>query len=207
LLEFLRKEYGEGKIIFPARENILRAIQTVDLPEVKVVILGQDPYHGDNQATGFSFAVPNTLRLKPPSLQNIFKEIASDIGSGINPTRSDLTGWVNQGVLLLNTVLTVERGKAFSHREKGWEVFTDKIISHLNTRKEPLVFILWGAAAQKKSALINGKHHHILASAHPSPFSAEKGFFGCRHFSKTNEILKRLGQKPIDWIRTSDAKD
>jgi len=175
----------------------------VDYPDVKVVILGQDPYHGDGQAIGLSFAVPNSLRLKPPSLQNIFKEIASDLGVSMNLSHSDLSGWVSQGVLLLNSVLTVRKDQAFSHRGKGWEIFTDKVISLLNDRLEPIVFLLWGAAAQKKVELISNSQHFILKSAHPSPLSAHNGFFGSRHFSQTNKILQDLNLGAINWSKTS----
>ena len=204
LTEFLKREYQSKKIIFPARENILRALRELDYENVKVVILGQDPYHGPHQAIGLSFAVPNSLKIKPPSLINIFKEIQEDTEEKIDMTKSDLSGWAHQGVLLLNTVLTVRAAQAFSHRDQGWEVFTDKIISSLNERKEPIVFLLWGSPAQKKAELITNKSHFILRAPHPSPLSAHRGFFGSKHFSKTNEILKKIGKAPIDWAKTSD---
>ncbi|MBN8553990.1 MAG: uracil-DNA glycosylase [Deltaproteobacteria bacterium] len=203
LTEFLKKEYQSKKIIYPARENILRAIRELDYDKVKVVILGQDPYHGPNQAIGLSFAVPNSLKIKPPSLMNIFKEIQSDLEEKIDMSKSDLSGWAHQGVLLLNTVLTVRAAEAFSHREKGWEIFTDKIISSLNERKEPIIFLLWGSPAQKKSELIKNKQHFILKAPHPSPLSAHRGFLGCQHFSKTNSILKKINELSIDWTKTS----
>lgn len=199
---FLLNEYKNGKTIYPSRDNVLRALQSLDLSQVKVVILGQDPYHGEGQAMGLSFAVPNDLRLKPPSLQNIFKEIESDCGLILSKEKSDLLGWVEQGVLLLNSVLTVRAHQAFSHRDKGWEQFTDRVIELLSERKEPMVFLLWGAAAQKKKEKIS-KHHYILESVHPSPLSAHRGFFGCKHFSKANEFLKKQGHKPIDWSKIS----
>ena len=202
LTSFLAQEYASGQLIFPARENILRALQELDFEQVRVVILGQDPYHGADQAVGRSFAVPNDLRLKPPSLQNIGKEIQKDLGVSMEGKGSDLSGWAEQGVLLLNTVLTVRSGQAFSHRDKGWELFTDQVIRHLGTRDVPLVFVLWGAAAQKKKQLISNPKHFVLESAHPSPLSASRGFFGSRPFSKANAFLKQIGLPEIDWTRT-----
>jgi uracil-DNA glycosylase len=203
LTRFLNSEYKARKSIFPKRENILRALQEVDYNDVKVVILGQDPYHGNNQAIGLSFAVPNDLSPKPPSLLNIYKEIKDDLKIELDTKASDLSGWTQQGVLLLNSVLTVEAHKAFSHRDKGWETLTDKIIELLNKREKPIVFILWGSAAQKKAALVDRKKHFILKSPHPSPLSSYRGFFGCHHFSKTNEILKnKIHTQPINWQRT-----
>ena len=190
-------------MVYPARENILRAIQSLDLPDVKVVILGQDPYHGEGQAIGLSFAVPNSLRLKPPSLQNIFKEIRSDLGVAIPEGLSDLSGWVSQGVLLLNSVLTVRADTAFSHREQGWETFTDEIIRALNERETPIILLLWGAAAIKKKALITNPRHSILESPHPSPLSAHRGFLGNRHFSEANAILRKIGREEVRWDRVS----
>jgi uracil-DNA glycosylase len=203
LASFLKKEYEAKRKIYPSRAHILRALQAVDYDRVRVVILGQDPYHGDGQAIGLSFAVPNELRIKPPSLQNIFKELRTDLGVEPPPGASDLTVWAAQGVLLLNTVLTVRAHQAFSHRDQGWESFTDHVIQRLNERAEPLVFILWGSPAQKKRALITNPAHFVLASPHPSPLSAARGFFGSRPFSKANEILRGLGQAPIDWVRVS----
>lgn len=201
LTQFLIAEHRSQQTVYPASENILRALQLVDLPDVKVVILGQDPYHGAGQAIGLSFAVPNELRPKPPSLQNIFKEIESDLGVRLNPNESDLSGWVSQGVLLLNSVLTVRAHQAFSHRDQGWETFTDRVIECLGEREEPIVFLLWGAAAQKKKELLKSKKHFTLESPHPSPLSAHRGFLGCRHFSKTNQILEKIGKRPIDWTK------
>jgi uracil-DNA glycosylase len=202
LTEFLRGEHRRGEVIYPPREKVLRAIQALDYDAVKVVILGQDPYHGPSQAVGLSFAVPNDLKPKPPSLINIFKELESEMGVALDRGQSELTGWVAQGVLLLNTVLTVRRAQAFSHRNQGWENFTDLIIRRLNDRKNPVVFILWGAAARKKKELITGRQHGIIESAHPSPLSAHNGFFGSRPFSKANALLKQWGQSPIDWTKT-----
>jgi uracil-DNA glycosylase len=202
LTEFLAREYRSEKLIHPQPQWILRALQLVDYEKVKVVILGQDPYHGEGQAIGLSFGVANELFPKPPSLMNIFKELKSDLGIEIQKNHTDLTGWAEQGVLLLNTVLTVRNGEAFSHRDAGWEFFTDRVIARLNERGTPLVFILWGAAAQKKKSLITSPHHFVLESAHPSPLSASRGFFGSRPFSKTNEILvDQLKQSPIDWSK------
>jgi uracil-DNA glycosylase len=207
LTQFLKQQHAARKPIFPPTPLVLRAMQNLDYDDVKVVILGQDPYHGAGQAIGLSFAVPNELRVKPPSLVNIFKEISSDLGVSMAGKGSDLSGWVEQGVLLLNTVLTVEASQAFSHRGKGWEHFTDQVIRELNERKKPVVFILWGAAAQKKKELITNRQHRWVESAHPSPLSASKGFFGCKHFSKVNALLKSFGEKPIDWTHTvSDSQ-
>jgi uracil-DNA glycosylase len=203
LTRFLVEEYRKGARIFPENRNVLRAIQSLDLPDVKVMILGQDPYHGEGQAMGLAFAVPNELSPKPPSLVNIFKEIREDLGVAIPEKCSDLSGWVAQGVLLLNTVLTVRANQAFSHREKGWETFTDAIIRTLDSREDPIVFILWGAAAQKKKALIRNARHFVIESPHPSPLSAHRGFFGSRPFSKANAILRRLGKDEIRWERVS----
>jgi uracil-DNA glycosylase len=203
LVAFLKKEQRAKAQVFPASGNVLRALQSLDYADVKVVILGQDPYHGEGQAMGLSFAVPNSLKPKPPSLVNIFKEIASDLKVQVDPTKSELTGWVEQGVLLLNTVLTVRAHQAFSHRDKGWELFTDKVISELGRREEPMAFILWGAAAQKKKALLADRGHLLIESPHPSPLSASRGFFGSRPFSKTNIWLESRGLKPIDWSRTA----
>jgi uracil-DNA glycosylase len=202
LTDFLRSEY-QSKEVYPAQENVMAALQSVDFDEVRVVILGQDPYHGEGQAIGLSFAVPNRLKPKPPSLKNIFKEIAQDLGCSIDTEKSDLSSWTAQGVLLLNTVLTVRKAEAFSHRDRGWEILTDKIIRHLNSRQKPIVFLLWGAAAQKKKTLITNQQHFILEAAHPSPLSAHNGFLGCKHFSKTNAALTSWGQVAIDWSKTS----
>ncbi len=203
LTSFLRSEYKSGQTIFPPRDRVLRALQSLDYDAVRVVILGQDPYHGPGQAIGLSFAVPNTLTPKPPSLVNIFKEIESDLGKKVDRASSELTHWTAQGVLLLNTVLTVRRAQAFSHRAQGWENFTDRIIRNLNERTDPIVFILWGAPSRKKKELITGKQHRIIESAHPSPLSAHNGFFGSRPFSRANALLAEMGKPPIDWEVTS----
>lgn len=202
LIRFLKDETLENKKVYPASENIFRALQAFDFNEARVVILGQDPYHGENQAIGFSFAIPNNHFPKPPSLQNIFKEIKSDLNVEFSNHESDLSGWVQQGVLLLNTVLTVRAGEPLSHRGKGWETFTDQILKELGAREKPLVFLLWGSAAQQKKQWI-GKQHFVLEAVHPSPLSAYRGFLGCKHFSKTNAFLKSRDEPEIDWSRTS----
>ncbi len=202
LTQFLKTEYTQKKTIFPKRESVLRALQEVDYDKVKVVILGQDPYHGPGQAIGLSFAVPNDLKRKPPSLVNIFKEIESDLGVKIDPNASELSSWAEQGVLLLNTVLTVRQSEAFSHREQGWELFTDRVIRLLNDRRDPVIFILWGGPARKKKVLITNSQHYIIESAHPSPLSAYQGFFGSKPFSKANAILRKLAKEPINWSKT-----
>lgn len=203
LTKFLVEERKSTVPIFPSPQNVFRAIEAVDYSDVKVLILGQDPYHRPDQAIGLSFAVPNLLFPKPPSLQNIFKEIKSDLGISVQAGSSDLSGWVTQGVLLLNTALTVREGQAFSHQGQGWEVFTDEIIRALNDRADPVVFLLWGAAAQKKKALLTSPVHFILESSHPSPLSAHRGFLGNRHFSKTNAILRKNGKTEIRWGQVS----
>jgi uracil-DNA glycosylase len=203
LTAFLKSQYESKKTIFPPRDRVLKALQSVDYPDVRVVLLGQDPYHGAGQAIGLSFAVPNDLFPKPPSLQNIFKEIKSDLGIEIPKDQSDLSGWAKQGVLLLNAVLTVQESAAASHQGKGWEIFTDKIIRLLNDREKPVVFLLWGNYARRKKELITNKRHFIVEGPHPSPLSAHRGFFGCRHFSQVNEILaKKVGSPAIDWGKT-----
>jgi uracil-DNA glycosylase len=202
LADFLNSEDLAQQTVYPSSQNVLRALQMLDYDDVRVVVLGQDPYHGSNQAMGLSFAVPNSLRPKPPSLMNIFKEIASDLKVPMDLSKTDLTGWVRQGVLLLNTVLTVRAAQAFSHRGKGWEYFTDRVLEELGAREKPLVFLLWGSAAHKKKALIQHPKHLILEAVHPSPLSAHRGFFGCRHFSQTNTWLQSQGFPPIEWERT-----
>lgn len=187
----------ETETIFPAPQNIFRAFELTSYRDTKVVILGQDPYHGSGQAHGLSFSVEADQKL-PPSLRNIFKELASDLNCK-PPTGGDLTVWANQGVLLLNTVLTVRSGAANSHKKRGWEEFTDAVIKTLNDHPQPIVFILWGKPAQKKAAAINDRHHKIIAP-HPSPLSAYRGFFGSRPFSAANAALKNLGRAPIKWV-------
>lgn len=195
LCEFLDKEYAT-KTIYPKPENVFNSINRVKYNDVKVVIIGQDPYHEPNQAHGLSFSVENDVKL-PPSLQNIFKEIKNEYGF-LN-TNGNLLNWAKQGVLLLNSVLTVERGKANSHQNMGWENVTGKIIQLLNKREKPIVFLLWGASAQKIGQNIINPNHFVLKCAHPSPLSAYNGFFGCGHFKKANDFLKSIGETEIDW--------
>ena len=196
LLNFVKEEY-KTKTIYPKQNEVFNAFRYTDFSDLKVVILGQDPYHGPNQAEGLSFSVSNEV-LKPPSLQNIFKELESDLGIQF-PKSNSLKPWAKQGVLLLNAVLTVEEHKPASHAKKGWETFTDDVIKIINEKEEPVVFILWGAYARNKKELITNKKHLIIESAHPSPFSARNGFFGSKPFSKANEFLKKNGIKEVDW--------
>lgn len=197
LKSFLKEEIKKKKTIFPKGPNYFEALNRTGFDKVKVVILGQDPYHGEGQAHGLSFSVPNGVR-PPPSLLNIFKEIRSDLNKEPS-VKDDLSTWADQGVLLLNSVLTVEMSKPASHAGRGWEAFTDKIIHLLNDKREHLVFILWGAYAQKKGAFIYRKKHFVIESVHPSPLSAHRGFMGSRPFSKANEYLKKTGQTEINW--------
>lgn len=196
LMNFVKEEYKD-KVIYPKQNEVFNAFRYTDFDNVKVVILGQDPYHGPNQAEGLSFSVSDDV-LKPPSLKNIFKELESDLGIPF-PKHNSLKPWTKQGVLLLNAVLTVEEHKPASHKGKGWETFTDDVIEILNKREKPIVFILWGAFARSKKSLITNKQHYIIESAHPSPFSARNGFFGSKPFSKTNDFLRKNGLKEIDW--------
>lgn len=193
----LKSEKAMRTVIFPPGNLIFNAFNTTPFEQVKVVILGQDPYHGDGQAHGLSFSVPDGVK-PPPSLVNIFKELKSDIGLPI-PETGNLTPWALQGVLLLNAVLTVRANEPASHAKIGWMDFTNAVIQHISDEKKGVIFLLWGKFAQEKQIFIDATKHYILKAAHPSPFSADKGFFGCRHFSKTNEILIREGKDPIDW--------
>ncbi len=193
--EFLDKEYSY-KCIYPLKENIFQALEYCSLEQTKVVILGQDPYHGEGQAHGLSFSVPKGIKI-PPSLRNIFKELHSDLGIEI-PNHGDLSSWSKQGVLLLNNVLTVEKAKAGTHQKKGWEIFTAELIKLLSHQKN-IAFLLWGSPAQKKAQQVSESQHLILKSVHPSPLSSYRGFFGCRHFSKVNEYLDRYEISPINW--------
>ena len=198
LREFLKAEGAAGKKIYPPAKDIFNAFNFTPLSQVKVLLLGQDPYHGAGQAHGLCFSVQRGTP-PPPSLKNIYKEIATDLNIPA-PKTGDLTRWAEQGVMLLNTVLTVEEGKAASHRNRGWEQFTDAVIRILAEQKRPLVFLLWGAFAQGKAAMVPAKSpHKIFKAPHPSPLSAHNGFFGCRHFSKTNQQLAAWGEKEIDW--------
>lgn len=196
LREFLKKEYSQ-RTIYPPMYDIFNSLKTVDFDAVKVVLIGQDPYHEQGQAMGLSFSVPKGQKV-PPSLVNIYKEIEKETGEKM-PDHGDLTGWAKQGVLLLNAVLTVREHLANSHKNMGWEDFTDGVIKKISTLKSGVVFILWGANARSKKALIDGEKHLILESAHPSPLSAYNGFFGCGHFNKTNEYLESQGKTPIKW--------
>lgn len=192
---FLNEEV-KHKTIYPKSIDLFKALKLTDYNDVNIVILGQDPYHGENEANGLCFSVNHGIQT-PPSLQNIFKELKSDLN--ITREDTDLSDWAKQGVLLLNTVLTVEKDKAFSHRGKGWEIFTDKIIEKLNEKDDPIVFILWGSAARSKKTLITNKKHMIVESAHPSPLSYYRGFEGSKPFSKTNNLLKSVNKKEIKW--------
>lgn len=198
LRAFLKKEKHAGVKVYPKGADIFNAFQKTPFTNVKVVILGQDPYHGENQAHGLSFSVQKGVGI-PPSLRNIYKELTTDIPGFKTPGHGDLTEWAEQGVLLLNASLTVQAGVPGSHQKRGWEQFTDKVIKTISDKKEGVVFILWGAFAQAKVELIDRHKHHIIKSPHPSPFSADRGFFGSKPFSKTNDILKKEGKKPIDW--------
>ena len=196
LRDFLVKEKNKSKVIYPPSKKTFSSLNLSPLDTIKVVIIGQDPYHGEGQANGLAFAVEQGIDI-PPSLRNIYKEIELDLGK-VSPNHGDLTFLAKQGVLLLNSVLTVEKGNPSSHSGKGWEKFTNKIISILNT-KDDLVFMLWGNYAQKKGSIIDIKKHRVLRAPHPSPLSANRGFFGCKHFSKANEFLVLKGKSPIEW--------
>lgn len=197
LRDFLKQEKAAGKIIYPPSPLIFNAFNHTPFEKVRVVIIGQDPYHGPSQAHGLSFSVPAGVDL-PPSLQNIFKEISADLNIKMS-RNGDLTPWTEQGVLLLNATLTVEQAQAGSHQNKGWEAFTDAAIAALNAQRENLVFVLWGSYAQKKGAFIDEKKHLVLKSVHPSPLSAHRGFFGNHQFSTINQYLTKQGQTPINW--------
>ncbi|HTB31261.1 MAG TPA: uracil-DNA glycosylase [Bacteroidia bacterium] len=196
LKEFLLEE-RKKHIVYPPGKLIFSAFNHTPFNNVKVVILGQDPYHGQGQANGLCFSVSDGIKM-PPSLVNIFKEIQNDLGNAI-PSSGNLERWADQGVLLLNAILTVRANEAGSHQGRGWEAFTNSVIQHLSDQKQGIVFLLWGKYAQAKEELIDGSKHHILKAAHPSPFSAYNGFMGCKHFSKTNEILLSQGKEEIDW--------
>ena len=200
LRNFLINEKAKSKVIYPPNKKTFSCLNFSPLDSTKVVIIGQDPYHGDGQANGLAFAVEKGVEI-PPSLKNIYKEIELDLGK-LSPNHGDLSFLAKQGVVLLNSVLTVEKGSPGSHSGKGWEKFTDKIISILNT-KDDLVFMLWGNYAQKKGSIIDSKKHRVLKAPHPSPLSAYRGFFGCRHFSKANEFLITKGKSPIVWTSKS----
>lgn len=196
LSRLLEEEYANN-VIYPARGDVLNALRYTSYQDTKAVILGQDPYHGPGQAEGLSFSVKPGVKV-PPSLRNIFKELHEDVGCPV-PEQGSLVDWAKQGVLLLNAVLTVREGAANSHRDLGWEQFTDRVIEELNARKEPVVFILWGKFAQQKKKLIDATRHLIIESAHPSPLSARNGFFGSKPFSRANAFLREMGKEEVDW--------
>ena len=198
VLAFVEQQRNSGKTIYPPQEQVFSAFDMTPFESVRVVILGQDPYHGAKQAHGLAFSVLPGVKI-PPSLRNMYKELAQDIDGFEIPSHGYLDTWASQGVLMLNTVLTVEEAKAHSHAKCGWETFTDAIIAELNQRSEPIIFLLWGAHAQKKGQAIDENKHHVLVAPHPSPLSARRGFFGCQHFSMTNKLLSSMDQQPIDW--------
>ncbi|MFA6279976.1 MAG: uracil-DNA glycosylase [Bdellovibrionales bacterium] len=198
LKQFLLEEKTGRHIVYPRGDHIFNALNAIPFDRVRVVIIGQDPYHGEGQAHGLCFSVQDGVAL-PPSLINIYKEIAAEYGCAM-PKSGDLTRWAKQGVLLLNATLTVRAGQAGSHQNKGWETFTDAVIRAVNDQREHVVFLLWGAYAQKKGAMIDRTRHSVLTAPHPSPLSAHRGFLGCGHFRAANEYLVRQGQEPIDWV-------
>jgi uracil-DNA glycosylase len=198
IMRFVESERSAGKIIYPPKKDVFNAFNITKLDKVKVVILGQDPYHGPNQAHGLSFSVLPGVKT-PPSLANMYKELATDISGFVIPKHGFLESWAEQGVMLLNTVLTVEQAKAHSHAKIGWEQFTSVVIQQLSDHCDGLVFLLWGSHAQKKGLVIDKHKHHVLNAPHPSPLSAYRGFFGCKHFSQTNDLLKQQGKNPINW--------
>ena len=197
LKEEIDKRY-ENSIVFPEKQNIFKAFSMTKFEDLKVVILGQDPYHGFGQAQGLSFSTPSNIK-NPPSMVNILKEINDDLGKKSVCEDGDLTPWAKQGIMLLNTILTVEQGLAKSHHNLGWEIFTDNIIKYISDNKENVIFLLWGSPAISKTKLIDKNKHFILTAPHPSPLSVYRGFYGCKHFSKTNEILKKLNKEEIIW--------
>jgi uracil-DNA glycosylase len=198
-LEYVNNQRAKGVAVFPPNEQVFSAFDATALSDIRVVILGQDPYHGEGQAHGLCFSVLPEVKKIPPSLKNIYKELTTDINHFKAPSHGYLQRWAEQGVFLLNTVLTVEQGQAHSHKHLGWEQFTDNVIAHINNHCTGVVFILWGSHAQKKGKSIEATRHHILAGPHPSPLSAHRGFFGCKHFSKTNQLLQAQGKKEINW--------
>ena len=198
LMARIQSEREAGKVIYPPQQDVFNALKFTPLESVKVVILGQDPYHGPDQAHGLCFSVLPGVKT-PPSLVNIYKELATDIDGFVIPEHGTLTGWAEQGVLLLNTVLTVEQGKAHSHAKWGWETFTDAVIDAVNRHQQGVVFLLWGSHAQKKGKHIDTSKHHVLSAPHPSPLSAHRGFLGCKHFSQTNQLLSSQNKSPINW--------
>lgn len=198
ILQYVSGERESGKVIYPPQQDVFNAFRFTSFADIKVVILGQDPYHGANQAHGLSFSVLPGIKT-PPSLKNMYKELADDIPNFQIPDHGYLGYWAEQGVLLLNNVLTVEEGLAHSHAKIGWETFTDHVIEVINENLTGVVFLLWGSPAQKKGQFIDREKHCVLTAVHPSPLSAHRGFFGCKHFSKANELIKQQNKKPIDW--------
>lgn len=199
LRRFLQSERTAGRTLYPPARDIFRAFDLTPFDQVRVVIVGQDPYHGPGQAHGLCFSVPDAVAV-PPSLANIFSELESDLGVR-RPANGNLEHWARQGVLLLNATLTVRERKAGSHQGAGWERFTDAVIQTLNDQRQGLIFLLWGRSAQQKAQVVDARRHHLLRAAHPSPFSARNGFFGCRHFSQVNELLTARGEQPIQWVQ------
>lgn len=198
IMSHVQQRRDQGVLVYPPHEEVFNAFRITPLDQVKVVILGQDPYHGPNQAHGLCFSVQHGVK-RPPSLVNIYKELSSDIPDFTIPEHGNLQAWAEQGVLLLNTVLTVEQGNAHSHAKIGWERFTDQVISKLSEQCQGIVFLLWGSHAQRKGSVIDASKHHLLKAPHPSPLSAHRGFFGCRHFSQANELLQAQGKAAINW--------
>ncbi|MEO3682538.1 uracil-DNA glycosylase [Shewanella vesiculosa] len=198
LMHFIASQRAANKVVYPPDDEVFAAFNLTPLSAVKVVILGQDPYHGPNQAHGLSFSVKKGIK-PPPSLANIYKELTNDIDGFVIPEHGDLSAWAKQGVLLLNTVLTVEQGLAHSHAKAGWETFTDSVLKCLDQQASPIIFVCWGNHAIKKGRLITAPHHHVMNGPHPSPLSAYRGFFGCHHFSSINQLLINQGNKPINW--------
>jgi uracil-DNA glycosylase len=198
-LNAVENRRAQGVAVYPPESQVFNAFNVTPLNDIRVVILGQDPYHGEGQAHGLCFSVLPEVKKLPPSLKNMYKELATDIEGFVIPEHGYLQTWAEQGVFLLNTVLTVEQGQAHSHKHLGWEQFTDNVIAHINANCDGVVFILWGAHAQKKGKGIDSTRHSILSGPHPSPLSAHRGFFGCKHFSRTNELLLAQGKKPINW--------
>ncbi|MBA0035477.1 uracil-DNA glycosylase [Pantoea sp. BIGb0393] len=198
-LKAVANERAAGVTVYPPQKDVFNAFRLTELGDIKVVILGQDPYHGPNQAHGLAFSVLPGVAI-PPSLLNMYKELELDIPGFVRPKHGFLDSWATQGVMLLNTVLTVEASKAHSHARFGWETFTDNVISAINQHREGVIFLLWGSHAQKKGSIIDTQRHHVLKAPHPSPLSAHRGFFGSKHFSQANALLSQSGQTPIDWM-------
>lgn len=198
-LKAVANERAAGVTVYPPQKDVFNAFRLTELGDIKVVILGQDPYHGPNQAHGLAFSVLPGVAI-PPSLLNMYKELEQDMPGFVRPTHGFLESWATQGVMLLNTVLTVEASKAHSHARFGWETFTDNVISAINQHREGVIFLLWGSHAQKKGSIIDTQRHHVLKAPHPSPLSAHRGFFGSKHFSQANALLSQSGQSPIDWM-------